>query len=200
MLQRPEYRYYSEAVRGRTTIYDNFNELRCLRQGSWDFEQYLAEVQLLVNCCQIQNTDDKELLTRHFLVTGANSEIAYRKCVEAGRDGSLETIINIYRNKTVAPQVCIETLNRFRKDTCNSSRRSNSRRVAVEDVTDNSSEEMSTSQKGFNGNTPVIQHNRAQAAVSTSSQQGYNDSGIQRNGAQTVMNTSSEQENNDNTQ
>ena len=123
------------------SFYNTFKILRSFRQESWNFEAYVVRVRFLIKECQIQNAVDKELITRNFLVTGVNSKAAYRKCVEAGRDVSLETILNIYRNETVGPQACLDTiLNSFRKDTGNSSRRSNSRRGTVGDVTDNSSQ------------------------------------------------------------
>ena len=82
------------------SFYDTFKILRSFRQESWNFEAFVVGIKLLIEECQIQDAEDKELITRNFLVTGANSKTAYRKCVKAGRDTSLETILNIYRNET----------------------------------------------------------------------------------------------------
>ena len=83
----------------KTTVYNNFKVLKGLSQGSMNFEQFAATVRKLVNDCNIQNTQDKDSIIRNFIVTGANSETAYRKCVEAGPDASLERILEIYRNE-----------------------------------------------------------------------------------------------------
>ena len=83
----------------KTTMYNNFKVLKGLSQGSMNFEQFAATIRKLINDCNIQNTQDKDSIIRNFIVTGANSETAYRRCVEAGPDASLERIIEIYRNE-----------------------------------------------------------------------------------------------------
>ena len=83
----------------KTTMYNKFKVLKGLSQGSMNFEQFAATIQKLVNDCNIQNTQVKDSIIRNFIVTGANSETAYRRCVEAGPDASLERIIEIYRNE-----------------------------------------------------------------------------------------------------
>ena len=42
-----------------------------------NFEQFPANIRQLVNDCNIQETADKELLIRNFIVTGANCQSAY---------------------------------------------------------------------------------------------------------------------------
>ena len=68
----------------KTTVYNDFKTLRTLNQGSMSFEQYVAKVKKLVNNCDIENAEAKESMIRNFIVTGANSQTAYRQCVEAG--------------------------------------------------------------------------------------------------------------------
>ena len=63
------------------------------------FEQYVAKVKKLVNNCDIENTEAKESMIWNFIVTGANSQTAYRQCVEAGPDTKLDRILDIYRNE-----------------------------------------------------------------------------------------------------
>ena len=46
------------------------------------FEQYDAKVKKLVNNCDIENAEAKESIIRNFIVTGANSQMAYRQCVK----------------------------------------------------------------------------------------------------------------------
>ena len=64
-----------------------------------NFEQFAAKVRKLVTDCNIQDAQDKELIIRNFIVTGANSQTAYRKCVEAGPDATLPKVLEIYRNE-----------------------------------------------------------------------------------------------------
>ena len=64
-----------------------------------NFEQFAAKVRKLVTDCNIQDAQDKELIIRNFIVTGANSQTAYRKCVEAGPDATLQKVLEIYRNE-----------------------------------------------------------------------------------------------------
>ena len=47
------------------------------------FEQFAARVRKLVNDCNYKCTEDKELTIKNFIVSKANSKIAYIKCVEA---------------------------------------------------------------------------------------------------------------------
>ena len=63
-----------------------------------NFEQFVAKVRKLVTDCNIQDAQDRELIIRNFIVTGANSQTAYRQCVEAGPDATLQKVIEIYRN------------------------------------------------------------------------------------------------------
>ena len=73
--------------------------LRTLNQGSMSFEQYVAKVKKLVNNCDIENAEAKESMIRNFIVTGANSQTAYRQCVEAGPSAKLDRILDIYRKE-----------------------------------------------------------------------------------------------------
>ena len=41
------------------------------------FEQYAAKIKKLVNNCDIEDTEAKNLFIRNFIVTGANSQAAY---------------------------------------------------------------------------------------------------------------------------
>ena len=79
-------------------MYNDFRTLRDLNQGSMSFEQYAAKIKKLVNDCDIEDTEAKNLFIRNFVVTGANSQAAYRQCVEAGPNAKLERILEIYRN------------------------------------------------------------------------------------------------------
>ena len=79
-------------------MYNDFRTLRDLNQGSMSFEQYAAKIKKLVNDCDIEDTEAKNLFIRNFIVTGANSQAAYRQCVEAGPNAKLERILEIYRN------------------------------------------------------------------------------------------------------
>ena len=63
------------------------------------FEQYVAKVKKLVNNHDIENAEAKESMIRNFIVTGANSQTAYRQCVEAGPGTKLDRILDIYRNE-----------------------------------------------------------------------------------------------------
>ena len=83
----------------KITVYNNFKALRTLNQGSMSFEQYVAKVKKLVNNCDIENAEAKESMIQNFIVTGANSQTAYRQCVEAGPGAKLDRILDIYRNE-----------------------------------------------------------------------------------------------------
>ena len=83
----------------KTTVYNSFKVLRNLNQGSMNFEQFAAKIRQLANDCNIQNAEDKELLIRNFIVTGANCQAAYRQCVAAGPNATLEKVLDIYRNE-----------------------------------------------------------------------------------------------------
>ena len=83
----------------KTTVYNDFKTLRTLNQGSMSFEQYVAKVKKLVNNCDIENTEAKESMIWNFIVTGANSQMAYRQCVKAGPGVKLVRILDIYRNE-----------------------------------------------------------------------------------------------------
>ena len=83
----------------KTTVYNDFKTFRTLNQGPMSFEQYVAKVKKLVNNCDIENAEAKESMIRNFIVTGANSQTAYRQCVEAGPDAKLDRVLDIYRNK-----------------------------------------------------------------------------------------------------
>ena len=63
-----------------------------------NFEQYAAKIKKLINDCDIEDTEAKNLFIRNFIVTGANSQAAYRQCVEAGPNAKLERILEIYIN------------------------------------------------------------------------------------------------------
>ena len=63
------------------------------------FEQYVAKVKKLVNNCDIENAEAKESMIQNFIVTGANSQMAYRQCVEVGPGAKLDRILDIYRNE-----------------------------------------------------------------------------------------------------
>ena len=63
------------------------------------FKQYVAKVKKLVNNCDIENAEAKESMIQNFIVTGINSQTAYRQCVEAGPGAKLDKILDIYRNK-----------------------------------------------------------------------------------------------------
>ena len=82
--------------------------MKGLNQGSMNFEQFAAKVRKLVTDSNIQDAQDKELIIRNFIVTGANSQTAYRKCVEAGPDATLQKVLKIYRNE-VAVQAHFQT-------------------------------------------------------------------------------------------
>ena len=73
--------------------------LRNLNQGPINFKQFAASIRQLVNDCNIQNAEDKELLIRNFIVTGANCQAAYRQCVAAGPNAKHEEVLDIYRNE-----------------------------------------------------------------------------------------------------
>ena len=73
-----------------------------------NFEQFAAKVRKLVTDSNMQDAQDKELIIRNFIVTGANSQTAYRKCVEAGPDATLQKVLKIYRNE-VAVQAHFQT-------------------------------------------------------------------------------------------
>ena len=83
----------------KTTVYNSFKVLRGLNQRSMNFEQFAAKVRQLVNDCNIQDAGDKELLIRNFIVTGANCQSAYRQCVAAGLNATLQKVLDIYRNE-----------------------------------------------------------------------------------------------------
>ena len=85
-------------ARPKTTVYNSFKMLKGLHQGSMNFEQFAAKVRKLVTDCNIQDTQDRDLIIRNFIVTGANSQTAYRQCVEAGPDATLQKVLEIYRN------------------------------------------------------------------------------------------------------
>ena len=97
-----------EWVKPKTTVYNSFKILKGLNQGSMNFEQFAAKVRKLVTDSNIQDAQDKELIIRNFIVTGANSQTAYRKCVEAGPDATLQKVLKIYRNE-VAVQAHFQT-------------------------------------------------------------------------------------------
>ena len=79
----------------KTTEYNSFKQLLALKQGSMNFEQFVARITQLVNDCNY--TADKELTIKNFIVTKANSNTAYRECVKAGPDATLDKILEIYR-------------------------------------------------------------------------------------------------------
>ena len=83
----------------KTTVYNCFKVVRGLDQGSMNFEQFAAKVRQLVNDCNIQDAGDKEVLIRNFIVRGANCQSAYRQCVAAGPNATLQKVIDIYRNE-----------------------------------------------------------------------------------------------------
>ena len=91
--------YLLDWAKPKTTVYNDFKMLRTLNQGSMSFEQYVAKVKKLVNNCDIENAEAKESMIRNFIVTGANSQTAYRQCVEAGPGAKLDRILDIYRNE-----------------------------------------------------------------------------------------------------
>ena len=88
-----------EWSRPKTTVYNSFKMLKSLDQGSMNFEQFAAKVRKLVTDCNIQDAQDRDLIIRNFIVTGANSQTAYRQCVEAGPDATLQKVLGIYRNE-----------------------------------------------------------------------------------------------------
>ena len=88
-----------EWAKPKTTVYNSFKMLRSLTQGSMNFEQFAAKVRKLVTDCNIQDAQDRDLVIRNFIVTGAHSQSAYRKCVEAGPDATLQKVLEIYRNE-----------------------------------------------------------------------------------------------------
>ena len=88
-----------EWSRPKTTVYNSFKMLKSLDQGSMNFEQFAAKVRKLVTDCNIQDAQDRDMIIRNFIVTGANSQTAYRQCVEAGPDAALQKVIGIYRNE-----------------------------------------------------------------------------------------------------
>ena len=97
-----------EWAKPKTTVYNSFKTLKSLNQGSMNFEQFAAKVRKLVTECNIQDAQDKELIIKNFVVTSANSQTAYRKCVEAGPDATLQKVLKIYRNE-VAVQAHFQT-------------------------------------------------------------------------------------------
>ena len=62
------------------------------------FEQYAAKVKKLVNDCDIEDTEAKNIIIWNFLVTSVNSQAAYRQCIEAGPNANWDRILEIYRN------------------------------------------------------------------------------------------------------
>ena len=82
-----------EWAKPKTTVYNSFKTLKSLNQGSMNFEQFAAKVRKLVTECNIQDAQDKELIIKNFVVTSANSQTAYRKCVEAGPDATLQKVL-----------------------------------------------------------------------------------------------------------
>ena len=85
--------------RPKTTVYNSFKMLKRIDQGSMNFEQFATKVRKLVSDCNIQDPRERDLITRNFIVTGANSKTAYRLCVNAGPDATLEQVMEIYRNE-----------------------------------------------------------------------------------------------------
>ena len=61
------------------------------------FDQCVTKVKKLVNNCDIENAEARESTIQNFIVTGANSQTAYRQCVEAGHGAN--RILDIYRNE-----------------------------------------------------------------------------------------------------
>ena len=102
ILKHNDYKKVTEFLldwaKPKTNVYNDFRTLRDLNQGSMSFEQYAAKIKKLVNDCDIEDTEAKNLFIRNFIVTGANSQAAYRQCVEAGPNAKLERILEIYRN------------------------------------------------------------------------------------------------------
>ena len=47
----------------------------------------------------MENAEAKESMIQNFIVTVANSQTAYRQCVEAGPGAKLDRILDIYRNE-----------------------------------------------------------------------------------------------------
>ena len=102
ILKHNDYKKVTEFLldwaKPKTNVYNDFRTLRDLNQGSMSFEQYAAKIKKLVNDCDIEDTEAKNLFIWNFIVTGTNSQAAYRQCVEAGPNAKLERILEIYRN------------------------------------------------------------------------------------------------------
>ena len=86
-------------ARPKTTVYNSFKILRGLSQGSMNFEQFAAKVRKLVTDCNIREAQDRELIIRNFIVTGANSQTSIQTvCMETGPNTTLQKVLEIYRN------------------------------------------------------------------------------------------------------
>ena len=57
----------------KTTVYNSFKMLKCIDQGSMNFEQFATKVRKLVSDCNIQNPRERDLITRNFIVMDANN-------------------------------------------------------------------------------------------------------------------------------
>ena len=58
--------------RPKTTVYNSFKMLKRIDQGSMNFEQFATKVRKLISDCNIQDPRERDLITRNFIVTGAN--------------------------------------------------------------------------------------------------------------------------------
>ena len=102
VLKHNDYKKVTEFLldwaKPKTNVYNDFRLLTDLKQGSMSFEQYAAKVKKLISDCDTGDLEARNLITQNFIVIGANSQAAYRQCVEAGPNAKLERILEIYRN------------------------------------------------------------------------------------------------------
>ena len=89
--------FFLDWAKSKTNVCNDFRTLRDLNQGSMSFEQYTAKIKKLVNDCDIEDTEAKNLFIWNFIVTGANSQAAYRQYVEAGPNAKLENLRNLQK-------------------------------------------------------------------------------------------------------
>ena len=81
----------------KTLEYNSFRELLCLKQGSMNFEEFAANVRMLVDDCNFRCREDIEIIVKNFIVTNANSKTAYLEWIKAGPDATLDKTLEIYR-------------------------------------------------------------------------------------------------------
>ena len=70
ILKHNDYKKVTEFLldwaKPKTNVYNDFRTLRDLNQGSMSFEQYAAKIKKLVNDCDIEDTEAKNLFMEYF--------------------------------------------------------------------------------------------------------------------------------------